>query len=132
MHTAPSGPIGATTPLATTDPATKLTFDATGCGVPHGQTVMYPAPDGWTAVTLIATAVAPAGITSAAPLVRWMAAPIMGTRNGAAGSTRARGAPIALRVSTKRDGMVPTNASPPTPPANHPAMSTSRWLAWFE
>ena len=35
-------PSEATTPFATTDPAVKLTFDASGRGEPHGHTIPGP------------------------------------------------------------------------------------------
>ncbi len=43
-QTEPSAPIGAITPLATVAPGPKLTFEASGRVVPHGQTVAYPPP----------------------------------------------------------------------------------------
>src|SRR6188472_3028825 len=68
MHTEPSVPIGAVTLFGTNTPAAvKLTLDANGCGVPHGQTVAKPGPLGWTMVTLSATADASAGMTWVTP-----------------------------------------------------------------
>jgi hypothetical protein len=53
--------------LATTAPAVKLRFDASGRGASHGQTVMYPPADGVTAVTFRATAATPDGMTATVP-----------------------------------------------------------------
>ena len=84
-------------------------------------------------MTLTATAVAPAGMFAGVPSVRSTAAPAIGTRRIPFAGIRAFGTPIALRVSMKRFGVVPTNAAVlGSPPANQPAMSTRRWLAWFE
>ncbi len=84
-------------------------------------------------MTFTATAVAPAGMFAGEPSVRRTAAPAIGTRSVPFAGTLALGTPIALRVSMKRFGVVPTNAAVLTsPPANHPAMSTRRWLAWLE
>src|ERR671912_1747836 len=48
----------AITGLAAADRGAKLTFDASGSGVPHGNTVRNPAVSASVAVTLIAAAVA--------------------------------------------------------------------------
>ena len=56
MHTEPSAPIGAITPLAAVPPRPKLTFDASGIGAPHGHTVAKPAALASTIVTFSATA----------------------------------------------------------------------------
>ncbi len=103
-----------------TAPATKLTFDATGCGVPHGQTVMYPGAGRLDGGDVDGDR-GRAGRDHVAGAGRAL--------DGGADdrhaqrlrrSTRALGAPMALRVSTNRSGMVPTNASS-SDPAGEPA-----------
>ena len=87
---------------------------------------------GSTAVTLTATAVASVGIVVAEPSVKRAAAPAIGTVIVAPGWMRTFGPPIALRVSTTRNGVVPTNAGLVEPPANQPAMSTRKWVVALE
>src|SRR5262245_58879067 len=60
-HTWPPVPILARTALGTTWPATKLRFEASGCGEPHGNTVRKPPDEGDTAVTFNIAAPAPIG-----------------------------------------------------------------------
>ena len=132
MQIAPPAPSGATTPFATAPPRAKFTFEVVGIGAPHGHTVKKPGFDGSTAVTLAATAVASAGTVAAEPSVRRTAAPTIGTVMVAPGAMRSRGAPTALRVSTTRCGVVPTNAGVTVPPENQPAMSTRKWVVAFE
>src|SRR4051794_28477534 len=61
-HTFPSVPILEITKFATVAPATKFTFDAVGCGDPHGNTVTYPAAPGSVTVTFNTAADASNGV----------------------------------------------------------------------
>src|SRR6478609_9120764 len=61
MQTLPSLPIPVTTAFGLGVEALKLTLDATGRGVPHGQTVTYPTPVASVAVRFSTTPVASAG-----------------------------------------------------------------------
>src|SRR5436190_979731 len=67
MHTRPPVPNFATTTFATVCPATKFTFDASGRGAPHGNTVTYPDPTGFVTVTFTATATASPGTPPTPP-----------------------------------------------------------------
>ena len=107
--------------MATTPPLGKLTFEATGIGAPHGHTVKKPACEGSTAVTFIATAVASAGMLSEMPSDRAMAAPTSGIVMVPPAGIRTFGTPIALRVSTTRRGVAPTNVGDATDGASEPA-----------
>ena len=60
-HTLPPSPILLTTAFGTTEPATKLRFDANGRSDPHGYTVTNPALFASTTVTFNTTAAAPPG-----------------------------------------------------------------------
>ena len=100
----PSGPIGATTPFATVAPAAKLTFDASGCGVPHGHTVAKPAARASTIVTLSATAVASAGTERAAPLTSTSR---LGPRPNAGPTGRARRLARRSRCGCRRCAAAP-------------------------
>ena len=55
-HTRPAVPTPEKTVLATVAPRAKLTLDASGCGVPQGNTVRNPAAIGWVTVTVSTTA----------------------------------------------------------------------------
>ena len=63
----PLTPILAIAPLGIVEPATKLRVDAVGRGLPHGNTVTYPAPWASVTVTFSAAAAASAG-TPALPV----------------------------------------------------------------
>ncbi len=106
--------------------AMKLTLDANGRGVPHGQTVAKPGPAGWTMVTFNATADASAGTAWDTPPTSRVA-PRTGIAIGVVGVTLPARPPVPSRVSTYRFGIAPTNAAGCPSPAgsNQPSRSTT-------
>src|SRR6476620_53738 len=100
----PSAPTGTTARFGSVCPARKLTLDVDADGAPFAYAVSQPASSGVVTVRFTTTADTP-----------WLGTPptpVTCTATDADGPTRARGAPVPLRVSSTRNGATLWNSPP--------------------